>query len=200
MEKVGDSTGDSELQANDLVKRLAACALARCLALCPARRHARASSSPVAQLRRSRSPRRRRRRRGRSALLRSARDVNAPNADGTTALHWAVHHDDLDARRSALMRAGANVERDERLRRDAAVGGRVDRQRRRARARCSRRAPTSRSPNADGQTALMIVARTGPRRGGGSAAERTARRSSARAVARPDGAHVGGRRRASPRW
>jgi uncharacterized protein len=35
-------------------------------------------------------------------------DVNAPQADGTTALHWAVHHDDL-ATMKALLAAGANA-------------------------------------------------------------------------------------------
>jgi ankyrin repeat protein len=35
-------------------------------------------------------------------------DLNAPQADGTTALHWAVHHDDL-ATTKALLAAGANA-------------------------------------------------------------------------------------------
>jgi ankyrin repeat protein len=35
-------------------------------------------------------------------------DVSAPQADGTTALHWAVHHDDL-ATLKALLAAGANA-------------------------------------------------------------------------------------------
>jgi ankyrin repeat protein len=40
--------------------------------------------------------------------LKAKPDVNAPQADGTTALHWAVHHDDL-ATTKALLAAGANV-------------------------------------------------------------------------------------------
>ena len=36
-------------------------------------------------------------------------DVNAAEADGTTALHWAVHRDDL-ATVDLLLSAGANVE------------------------------------------------------------------------------------------
>jgi uncharacterized protein len=40
--------------------------------------------------------------------LKAKADVNAPQADGTTALHWAVHHDDL-ATTKALLAAGANV-------------------------------------------------------------------------------------------
>jgi ankyrin repeat protein len=44
----------------------------------------------------------------RSLLQRNAGDVNAPQVDGTTALHWAVFHDDADAVR-LLVRARANV-------------------------------------------------------------------------------------------
>ena len=42
------------------------------------------------------------------ALIRDKADVNAPQADGATALHWAVHWDDSEAVDS-LLRAGANV-------------------------------------------------------------------------------------------
>ena len=42
------------------------------------------------------------------ALLRDKADVNAPQADGATALHWAVHWDDLESA-DLLIRAGANV-------------------------------------------------------------------------------------------
>src|SRR4051794_11043652 len=35
-------------------------------------------------------------------------DVNAPQADGMTALHWAAYRDDLDLS-TLLVRAGANV-------------------------------------------------------------------------------------------
>jgi uncharacterized protein len=41
-------------------------------------------------------------------LLENRADVNAPQADGMTALHWAAYHDDLEAAR-ALADAGANV-------------------------------------------------------------------------------------------
>ena len=40
------------------------------------------------------------------ALLRERVDVNAPEADGTTALHWAVRGDDVDVVMS-LIGAGA---------------------------------------------------------------------------------------------
>ena len=41
-------------------------------------------------------------------LLASGATVDAPEPDGTTALHWAVYHDDLAMTRS-LVEAGANV-------------------------------------------------------------------------------------------
>ena len=42
------------------------------------------------------------------ALLARKVDVNTTEADGTTALHWASHRDDLESAR-LLIRAGANV-------------------------------------------------------------------------------------------
>jgi ankyrin repeat protein len=42
------------------------------------------------------------------ALLRRKADVNAPQVDGATALHWAVHRDDLETA-NLLIRAGANA-------------------------------------------------------------------------------------------
>jgi ankyrin repeat protein len=42
------------------------------------------------------------------ALLKQRADVNAPEADGMTALHWAVRGDDLETAQ-LLIRAGANV-------------------------------------------------------------------------------------------
>src|SRR6202163_3381697 len=42
------------------------------------------------------------------SLLQRKADVNAPQIDGTTALHWAVRLDDLDTA-DLLIRAGANV-------------------------------------------------------------------------------------------
>jgi ankyrin repeat protein len=44
----------------------------------------------------------------RTLLQRNAAEVNAPQIDGTTALHWAVYHDDAEAVR-LLVRARANV-------------------------------------------------------------------------------------------
>ena len=42
-------------------------------------------------------------------LLQQKADVNAPQVDGATALHWAVYRDDLDAA-NLLLRAGADVD------------------------------------------------------------------------------------------
>ena len=43
------------------------------------------------------------------ALLDGGADVNAPQVDGTTALHWAAYHDDLETAR-LLVRAGADAD------------------------------------------------------------------------------------------
>jgi ankyrin repeat protein len=45
---------------------------------------------------------------GISALLQGGADVNAAQADGTTALHWAAYHADAEMA-ALLVRAGANV-------------------------------------------------------------------------------------------
>src|SRR5437773_12159067 len=42
-------------------------------------------------------------------LLQQKADVNAPQVDGATAIHWAVYRNDLDAA-GQLIRAGANVD------------------------------------------------------------------------------------------
>jgi uncharacterized protein len=42
-----------------------------------------------------------------TALVRQKADVNAPQGDGTTALHWAAFHDDVEMVK-ALLAAGAN--------------------------------------------------------------------------------------------
>src|SRR5258707_320120 len=41
-------------------------------------------------------------------LLKQRVDVNTPQPDGATALHWAAHWDDLESA-AVLIRAGANV-------------------------------------------------------------------------------------------
>src|SRR6266567_6400204 len=42
------------------------------------------------------------------SLVRQKADLNAPLADGTTALHWAVRADDLETA-GLLIRSGANI-------------------------------------------------------------------------------------------
>jgi ankyrin len=92
-------------------------------------------------------------------LISQRADVNAPETDGTTALHWAVHHGDLELTQR-LIRAGAkvNVKNDfgSTPMSEAAVLGRADL----IEALLTAGADVE-SPNADGQTALMVVARTG---------------------------------------
>jgi ankyrin len=92
------------------------------------------------------------------ALLEKRADVNAPEPDGTTALHWAVHNGDVDLVRR-LIRAGANVKASNDfgatpmseaavLADPALLGALLE------------AGADVESPNADGQTALMVVART----------------------------------------
>ena len=42
------------------------------------------------------------------AMIEQRVNVNTPEADGTTALHWAIHQTDLELA-DRLIRAGANV-------------------------------------------------------------------------------------------
>ena len=62
------------------------------------------------------------------ALVTKRVNVNAPQPDGTTALHWAAHWNDVEAVK-LLLRAGANAGRDQPVRRLAALGGGHVRQR-----------------------------------------------------------------------
>src|SRR3954462_3111130 len=43
-------------------------------------------------------------------MISKGADVNAAESDGTTALHWAVHHDDVDMV-DRLLKAGAKANR-----------------------------------------------------------------------------------------
>ena len=58
------------------------------------------------------------------ALLQRKANVNAPQVDGTTALHWAVRLDDLELA-DMLIRAGANVVGGQPRRREAAAARRA---------------------------------------------------------------------------
>jgi ankyrin repeat protein len=92
------------------------------------------------------------------ALISQRVDVNTPEVDGTTALHWAVHNNDLDLVQR-LIRAGAKVnvrnEYGSTPMSEAAILGRADMLEALLKAGAD-----VESANADGQTALMVVART----------------------------------------
>jgi ankyrin repeat protein len=92
-------------------------------------------------------------------LIGQRADVNASETDGTTPLHWAVHHGDLELTQR-LIRAGAkvNVKNDygSTPMSEAAVLGRAD-----LIEALLKAGADVESPNPDGQTALMVVARTG---------------------------------------
>ena len=57
------------------------------------------------------------------SLLKQKTNVNATQPDGTTALHWAAHWNDLEAVNS-LLRAGAESKDRQPLRRDSAFRSR----------------------------------------------------------------------------
>jgi ankyrin repeat protein len=65
---------------------------------------------------------------GLQTLLKQRADVNAPQPDGTTALHWAAHWNDLETV-NLLLRAGANPKGCQPLWRHAAFRSREFRQR-----------------------------------------------------------------------
>ncbi len=92
-------------------------------------------------------------------LLARKADVNSPEADGTTALHWAVHRDDLQVA-DLLIRSGARVETANRYGVTplsiASTNGSA--------AMIGRLLDAGADPNTalpDGETVLMTAARTG---------------------------------------
>ncbi len=125
-----------------------------------------------------------------STAGRPKEDVNRRNADGSTPLQWAVYDGDV-AEVKRLLRAGADVVARQPLRRHADEPRRRGRQHRDARRCCSRPARTPTRPNADGQTALLAVARTGNVEGRAAAARARRHRRRARDVRRTDRADVG---------
>jgi ankyrin repeat protein len=94
------------------------------------------------------------------ALLQKKVDVNAPQVDGTTALHWAVRADDLETA-DLLIRAGANVSARNREgvtpMQLAAINGSAAMIERLIKAGADPNAPLSKFQD----TALMLAARTG---------------------------------------
>ena len=93
-------------------------------------------------------------------LLQAGADVDAPQIDGTTALHWAVRRDDLDTA-GLLIRAGADVTAANRTGSTpmqlATLNGNAAMVERLLDAGADVDAPL----NPDGDTALMMAARTG---------------------------------------
>jgi ankyrin repeat protein len=92
------------------------------------------------------------------AMIQQKVNVNATEADGTTALHWAVQKDDVDLV-DRLIKAGAKVNAKNDYgstpMSEAAINGNVA-----ILEKLLKAGADAESPNADGQTALMIVART----------------------------------------
>jgi uncharacterized protein len=85
-------------------------------------------------------------------------DVNQRTSDGTTALHWAIYHNNAAlVERLIAARADVNAKNDYGATpmSEAAVVGNVEVIRKLLEARAD-----PESPNADGQTALMVIART----------------------------------------
>ena len=121
-------------------------------------------------------------------------DVNAPQVDGMTALHWAAYHDDLE-RRKLLVARRRRREGGEPLRRHAALARLHERQRGdgRAAAEGRRRPERARCPAA--RPPLMTAARTGQARRGEGAARARRRRQRQGRAARADRPDVGGGRR-----
>lgn len=93
------------------------------------------------------------------ALLAKPADVNAAQADGTTALHWAVEHDALSLVQ-ALIRAGANVKAANRYGATplwlASVNGSAP-----VIATLLEAGADPNAASAEGETPLMVAARTG---------------------------------------
>jgi ankyrin repeat protein len=92
------------------------------------------------------------------ALLQQKVNVNTPEPDGTTALHWAVQRDDFDLA-DRLIKAGANVNTKNDYgsspMSEAALNGNVA-----MLDRLLKAGTDVESPNADGMTTLMIIARS----------------------------------------
>lgn len=92
------------------------------------------------------------------ALIEQHVNVNAPESDGTTALHWAAHNGDVELV-DRLLRAGADAKAKNQFgaspMSEAAFLGNVA-----IIEKLLKAGADPDSPSADGQTALMLVART----------------------------------------
>ena len=100
-----------------------------------------------------------------NTLLKQSANVNVPQADGTTALHWAAHWDDLPTV-DLLLRAGANVNATNRYGVTplfvAATGGNAPVIEKLLKAGADANTTTGTSgASGEGEPALMAAARTG---------------------------------------
>ena len=123
-----------------------------------------------------------------------ATEVNRPEPDGTTALHWAVRADDAEAGRPCCCAPAPSVKAANRygvqpltLAATNGDAGIIE--------RLLKAGADPNTATAEGETVLMTAARTGKRRGGEGADCPRRRRQRARALVRRDGADVGGRRK-----
>jgi ankyrin repeat protein len=92
------------------------------------------------------------------ALLAGKADVNAPEGDGTTALHWAAHNNDAELV-DRLIQAGANAKAKNQFGStplsEAAFAGNTA-----VMEKLLKAGADPDSPSSDGQTALMVISRT----------------------------------------
>ena len=118
--------------------------------------------------------------------------MNAPDVEGTTALQWAAHWNDLDTVK-ALLAAGAKAERGQPLRRDAAARGRTIGSAPIVNA-LLRAGATADAAYGEGETPLMLAARSGNVDAVKLLARGWRERERRREIPRPDGVDAGGGR------
>ena len=131
------------------------------------------------------------------SLLKKRADVNAPQSDGATALHWAAYLEDADTT-ALLIRAGAKVDTPQQLRCDAAGAGLRKRQRRGHRSALEGRSGSERRCARRRDSADARGAHRTSRCGEGAAERRREGRRQGD-LERTDGADVGGCRGARDR-
>ena len=126
------------------------------------------------------------------ALLAKKADVNAPQADGTTALHWAVHHEDVALVDELLARGRERHDRQSRGG-DAVLSG-VDRRQPRDHGQAAEAGGRRQRHGAAARRNAADVCRAHRPSRGGEAAARSRRQGRREGdVARDDGIDVGRR-------